>query len=63
VLMPESVLDVAGLAEQVQAILTQPKAALQMSIAALGQGKPDATERLVGLVEELTSNENQKIEG
>ena len=63
VLMPESALDAARLAEQVHAILTQPDAALLMSIAALGQGKPDATERLVGLVEELTSQENQKNEG
>ncbi|MEP3295014.1 MAG: undecaprenyldiphospho-muramoylpentapeptide beta-N-acetylglucosaminyltransferase [Pseudoruegeria sp.] len=55
VLMPETVLDPDALSEQIDAILGNPKAALQMSIAALGQGRPDATERLVDMVKALTA--------
>jgi UDP-N-acetylglucosamine--N-acetylmuramyl-(pentapeptide) pyrophosphoryl-undecaprenol N-acetylglucosamine transferase len=52
-LMPESQLTPEALADVIQSILTQPQAATQMAIAALSVGKPDATERLVALVENL----------
>lgn len=57
VLIPESALDVASLTQQITAILSNPQAALQMAIAALSVGVPDATERLVALVEELAAEE------
>lgn len=53
VLMPESLLTPESLAEAIAQILTQPDAATQMSIAALSVAVPDATERLVQLVENL----------
>ncbi|MEX3014851.1 UDP-N-acetylglucosamine--N-acetylmuramyl-(pentapeptide) pyrophosphoryl-undecaprenol N-acetylglucosamine transferase [Gymnodinialimonas hymeniacidonis] len=53
VLMPESQMTPEALAEVIKSILTQPEAATQMAIAALSVGKPDATERLVALVENL----------
>lgn len=53
VLIPEDMLDVEVLSRHMAAILTQPDAALGMAQAALGTGKPDATERLVELVEKL----------
>ncbi|MDF1872923.1 UDP-N-acetylglucosamine--N-acetylmuramyl-(pentapeptide) pyrophosphoryl-undecaprenol N-acetylglucosamine transferase [Vannielia sp.] len=57
VLIPEKRLDPASLAEQVQAILENPGGAAQMAMAALRTGKPDATERLVALVLELSGAE------
>lgn len=53
ILIPEGALAAASLADQMTAILKNPKAAMQMSNAALTSGAPDATERLVGLVTEL----------
>ncbi|MCZ8332700.1 MAG: UDP-N-acetylglucosamine--N-acetylmuramyl-(pentapeptide) pyrophosphoryl-undecaprenol N-acetylglucosamine transferase [Rhodobacteraceae bacterium] len=53
VLIPEKLLDPAALAAQVGAILASPDAAVAMAQHALGQGRPDATERLVALVEDL----------
>jgi UDP-N-acetylglucosamine--N-acetylmuramyl-(pentapeptide) pyrophosphoryl-undecaprenol N-acetylglucosamine transferase len=55
-LMPESRLTPEVLAETVAAILTQPDAALRMSQAALHLSVPDATDRLVALVEELAGH-------
>jgi UDP-N-acetylglucosamine--N-acetylmuramyl-(pentapeptide) pyrophosphoryl-undecaprenol N-acetylglucosamine transferase len=52
VLLPESKLDVATLSGQIALILNNPQAALQMSLAALQAGVPDATDRLVALVEQ-----------
>jgi UDP-N-acetylglucosamine--N-acetylmuramyl-(pentapeptide) pyrophosphoryl-undecaprenol N-acetylglucosamine transferase len=43
-----------ALAAQIAAILGQPKQAEAMARNALGQGRPDATERLVALVEGLS---------
>ncbi|NDW46804.1 undecaprenyldiphospho-muramoylpentapeptide beta-N-acetylglucosaminyltransferase [Ruegeria sp. PrR005] len=57
ILIPESALTPAALAEQITAVLSNPDAALQMANAALSVGAPDATERLVRLVEELTGKE------
>ena len=53
VLIPESALDPETLAAQLGAILSQPEATAQMARNALAQGRPDATERLVALVEAL----------
>ncbi len=53
ILMPESTFEVAALTDQIELILSNERGALQMSIAALSCGKPDATTRLVALVEEL----------
>ncbi|MFW8594750.1 UDP-N-acetylglucosamine--N-acetylmuramyl-(pentapeptide) pyrophosphoryl-undecaprenol N-acetylglucosamine transferase [Cribrihabitans neustonicus] len=53
VMIPESALDVPVLAEHMGAILSNPQAAAQMAAAALRAGVPDATERLVALVERL----------
>ncbi len=50
VLVPEKTLDAAGLSAQMAQILGDGARALAMSRAALSQGKPDATERLVALV-------------
>ncbi|WP_083099382.1 UDP-N-acetylglucosamine--N-acetylmuramyl-(pentapeptide) pyrophosphoryl-undecaprenol N-acetylglucosamine transferase [Pseudophaeobacter leonis] len=52
VLLPESKLDVATLSGQIAMILNNPQAALQMSLAALHVGVPDATDRLLALVEQ-----------
>ena len=51
--IPESQLTSDVLAEQIQAVLSDPNGATQMSLAALSAGVPDATERLVSLVEQL----------
>ena len=55
VLIPEKVLDAATLTAHIAAILTQPEAASVMARNALGQGRPDATTRLVALVEALVT--------
>ena len=57
VLIPEAALDPAALCGHIAAVLTQPGAAMQMSLAALGQGVPDATTRLVAVVERLAGKE------
>ncbi|MFS4582632.1 UDP-N-acetylglucosamine--N-acetylmuramyl-(pentapeptide) pyrophosphoryl-undecaprenol N-acetylglucosamine transferase [Phaeobacter sp. C3_T13_0] len=54
ILIPESALDVSALTEQMNAVLSNPDGATQMSRAALQAGVPDATERLMGLVEQLS---------
>lgn len=53
VLIQEKALDADALAAQMAAILGQPADAAQMARNALGQGRPDATERLVALVDGL----------
>lgn len=57
ILIPESALDVPALSAQMASILTHPQAAQHMADAALSVGAPDATERLVALVEELAAKE------
>lgn len=54
ILMPEKALDPGALAAQLEAVLTSPEGANRMAQAALAQGRPDATERLVDLVLSLT---------
>lgn len=53
ILIPEKALDAESLSHHIAAVLGQPDAALQMSRNALAQSRPDATERLVALVESL----------
>ena len=53
ILMPETGLDAPTLTAQIIAILTHPEKAEAMAAAALAQGRPDATIRLVALVETL----------
>jgi UDP-N-acetylglucosamine--N-acetylmuramyl-(pentapeptide) pyrophosphoryl-undecaprenol N-acetylglucosamine transferase len=53
VLIPERRLTPEVLAETIEAILTQPDAASRMAEAALSVSVPDATARLVALVEDL----------
>ena len=53
VLIPESALDVSALSEQITSVLSNPQGATQMVNAALSVGVPDATMRLVALVEQL----------
>lgn len=53
VLIPESALDVSSLSEQIVTVLSNPQGAAQMANAALSVGVPDATSRLVALVEQL----------
>lgn len=57
IVIPESKLDIQSLSEQITSILNNPTAALQMSAAALSVGVPDATERLVALVEQLAEKD------
>lgn len=53
VALAEKTLDASVLAGQIAAILGDPAKAEAMARAALGEGKPDATARLVALVEDL----------
>jgi len=53
ILIPESALDADVLSDQIATVLGQPGGALQMARAAMGCGRPDATERLVEIVEAL----------
>ncbi|NRB20735.1 MAG: UDP-N-acetylglucosamine--N-acetylmuramyl-(pentapeptide) pyrophosphoryl-undecaprenol N-acetylglucosamine transferase [Rhodobacteraceae bacterium] len=57
ILIPERALDVASLSAQITTILSNPAAARKMSVAALSAGVPDATERLVALVEQLAQKD------
>ena len=54
ILMPEKALDAAALSAQMAAVLGQAGLAALMARNALAQGLPDATTRLVALVESLT---------
>ncbi len=55
ILIPESKLDPAALASQIALVLENPDGAVQMAHAALSLGRPDATERLVEMVEALAA--------
>ena len=53
VLIPEAKLSPESLAEQIRAILANPEAAERMAANALRLARPDATDRLVALVEDI----------
>lgn len=55
ILIPESRLDAATLSAQIGAVLSNPDGAVKMAHGALAQGRPDATQKLVGIVEGLAS--------
>ncbi len=57
ILIPESRLDAATLAGHVATVLENPAAATRMAHAALAYGIPDATDRLVQMVEALPVKE------
>ncbi|NOD92235.1 UDP-N-acetylglucosamine--N-acetylmuramyl-(pentapeptide) pyrophosphoryl-undecaprenol N-acetylglucosamine transferase [Ruegeria sp. HKCCD4884] len=57
IMIPENALDVRALTQQITTVLTNPEAAQKMAHAALSTGAPDATERLVHLVEQLAQKE------
>ncbi|HEX9858968.1 MAG TPA: UDP-N-acetylglucosamine--N-acetylmuramyl-(pentapeptide) pyrophosphoryl-undecaprenol N-acetylglucosamine transferase [Paracoccaceae bacterium] len=57
ILIPESALEPAALCAQMTAVLTQAPAAERMAANALAQGRPDATQRLVAVVEGLAAKE------
>jgi UDP-N-acetylglucosamine--N-acetylmuramyl-(pentapeptide) pyrophosphoryl-undecaprenol N-acetylglucosamine transferase len=61
--IPESKLTVDALSEQISAILQNPQAALQMSLAAVAASKPDAALDLAALVQELAGRADQDQEG
>ncbi|WP_371171026.1 UDP-N-acetylglucosamine--N-acetylmuramyl-(pentapeptide) pyrophosphoryl-undecaprenol N-acetylglucosamine transferase [Aliiroseovarius sp. 2305UL8-7] len=54
ILIPESLLDVDTLSDQIRTVLDSPAGAMKMAHAALAQAKPDATNNLVEMVERLT---------
>ncbi len=54
VLIQEAALDVPRLSEEIASILSNPQTAQSMATAALSTGVPDATDRLVALVEHLS---------
>ncbi|AOZ69802.1 UDP-N-acetylglucosamine--N-acetylmuramyl-(pentapeptide) pyrophosphoryl-undecaprenol N-acetylglucosamine transferase [Rhodobacter xanthinilyticus] len=56
ILIPEAKLSVESLAAQVALVLDNPEGAVQMAHAAARQGIPDATDRLVELVEQIAGN-------
>jgi UDP-N-acetylglucosamine--N-acetylmuramyl-(pentapeptide) pyrophosphoryl-undecaprenol N-acetylglucosamine transferase len=58
IMIPEGAFDVASLSTQITTILSNPEAALHMSQAALSVGIPDATDRLVALVQTLAEKED-----
>ena len=53
ILIPEKALDAVTLSGHMAAVLSQPDAATRMAANALSHGRPDATDRLVALVEAL----------
>ena len=60
ILIPEDALTPDSLAEQVALVLGNPRGAATMAHAALDAGAPDATERLVALVEELAERTDNR---
>jgi UDP-N-acetylglucosamine--N-acetylmuramyl-(pentapeptide) pyrophosphoryl-undecaprenol N-acetylglucosamine transferase len=59
IMIPEKLLDAATLAGQVATVLTEPGAAAMMAKNASAQGRPDATDRLVDLVEALAEGKTR----
>jgi len=53
ILIPESMLDPATLTAHIAAVFEDGRAAIGMANAALGTGRPDATDRLAAIVEAL----------
>ncbi len=62
ILIPESKLGAASLAEQLALVLDNPDAASRMAHAALAQARPDAAERLADLVEAVATGDYAREE-
>jgi UDP-N-acetylglucosamine--N-acetylmuramyl-(pentapeptide) pyrophosphoryl-undecaprenol N-acetylglucosamine transferase len=60
ILMSESAFNVESLTQQLELVFSNPDGATQMARAALGCGKPDATEQLVAMVEHLATKDQKK---
>lgn len=58
ILIPQSALDTASLRAQIMAVLSNPQAAQRMSQAAVSHGMPDATDRLMALVQALAQKDS-----
>lgn len=56
IMVPESQLSVESLAQQIETILSNPEGASQMARGALSVARPDATQSLVELVEQLSTS-------
>lgn len=56
IVIPESKLEVESLSEQIRLVLSQPEGALAMSQGAIAMAKPEATDELVHLVEQLAGD-------
>lgn len=56
ILIPETALDPASLSEHIMTVLMTPGVGKRMSENALGQGKPEAAQRLAALVETLAGD-------
>ena len=55
IMVPESKANPEAMTEMILSVLDNPDGAMQMARSAAGFGKPDATEALVGMVEELAA--------
>jgi len=54
ILIPEKALDAEALTAQIEMVFSNPTAATKMANAAMGAGRPDATDRLVDMVLSLS---------
>ncbi|HKL45025.1 MAG TPA: UDP-N-acetylglucosamine--N-acetylmuramyl-(pentapeptide) pyrophosphoryl-undecaprenol N-acetylglucosamine transferase [Roseovarius sp.] len=61
--IPEDLLTVDSLAEQIRSVLQNPAGALKMSQAAMSQARPDAAQDLAALVETLAGRPSADPEG
>ena len=53
IMVPESAASTESMTEQIKSVLDNPAGALQMALAALSVGKPEAAENLAAMVEDL----------
>ena len=60
ILIPEDALTPETLAQQMALVLDNPQGAVHMAEQALSQGRPDATDRLVEMVERLAQGANKR---
>ncbi len=60
ILIPEKALEPSALSAQIGAVLSNPDAAVRMAHGALNHGRPDATDRLVEIVEALAGKGQQQ---
>lgn len=57
IVIPENLFEVDALSEQIATVLSNSKGALSMALAAVSAGIPDATDRLVVMVETLANKD------